>query len=311
MKTRFIQILLLLLFPIILSAQADMEDVIYLKNGSVYRGTIIEQKPGISYKIEIMGGSIISIVAADIEKVTHESRPYDPERSEARHGGSGHSRRVKREHYAKIEAAGSGLLYFRQPFGYGNERDIAGGGGLSFMTELGRRGGCFSLVTGAAVQFLNLHNFHSDISTSYYNTTLFDIGTGVQTRFQVPFLFRWTFGQKVPVFFQFGFSAGFSCYQGRGVETTRSGYYGYGNPFTRTYGWQKYYDGFFNISSVGIGFKQKVNSSLDFILYAEGSPGNLVITNNTVYQPYLELHAGVSFDAKRYRQSKKAGVKVF
>jgi len=57
-------------------AQGNTEDVIYLKNGSVYRGTIIEQVPNVSYKIQIAGGSIFTVTVAEIEKITKEEK-YD------------------------------------------------------------------------------------------------------------------------------------------------------------------------------------------------------------------------------------------
>jgi hypothetical protein len=267
----------------------DMEDVIYLKNGSVYRGEIIATDPGKSYKID---------------KVTREARKYYLESSEHGH----HGKRYKGEHYAKIEATGSGLLYFRQPFGPPSQREITGGGGLSFMTEVGRRGGCFTLVTGVATQFLSLHNFNFTRSDFYYNFDYSQIGTGVQTRFQIPVWLRWTFGQQVPVFFQFGFSTGFNCYQGRGIETTGSN--SGGSAPIQKYGWQKNYDGYFNLSSVGIGFKKMLSPTLDLIIYAEGSPGQLVVIGSNVYQPYVEIHAGINFDPKRYRQSKKSNFKT-
>lgn len=304
MKRILLALLLSILFSIPhVSAQRDMEDVIYLKNGSVYRGDIIATDPGKSYKIEIAGGSIIFISIAEVDKVMREARKYDPERPESRH-----DRRHKGEHYAKIEATGSGLVYFRQPFGPPSQRDIAGGAGLSFMMEVGRRGGCFTLVTGVAAQFLSLSNFNYSRYDYYYYNKYGFIGDGVQTRFQVPVWLRWTFGHEVPVFFQFGFSGGFNCYQGRGTETSGS-YYGGSSPY-RTYGWQKYYDGYLNISSIGVGFKKILSPTLDLVIYAEGSPGQLMIPGNNVYQPYVELHAGISFDPRRYRQSKKSQIKT-
>lgn len=53
-------------------AQNNMEDVMYLKNGNVYRGSIIEQVPGVSYKVQIAGGSIFSVTVSEVEKITKE-----------------------------------------------------------------------------------------------------------------------------------------------------------------------------------------------------------------------------------------------
>jgi hypothetical protein len=67
----------LLIFAFILAivplyAQTEREDVIYMKSGTVYRGTMLEQVYGASYKIQIAGGSIILVQAAEIEKITKE-----------------------------------------------------------------------------------------------------------------------------------------------------------------------------------------------------------------------------------------------
>jgi hypothetical protein len=65
---------LIALLPLSVFSQSEQEDVIYMKNGSVYRGTIIEQIPNVSYKIEIAGGSVIFIKAEDVVKITKEDK---------------------------------------------------------------------------------------------------------------------------------------------------------------------------------------------------------------------------------------------
>jgi len=59
-------------------AQNNMEDVIYLKNGSVYRGMIIEQVPGVNYKVQIAGGSVFTVTVPEVEKITKEQRYHSP-----------------------------------------------------------------------------------------------------------------------------------------------------------------------------------------------------------------------------------------
>ena len=67
---------LILLFatflPLGLLAQQYLEDVIYLKDGSVYRGVIIEQVPNESMKIQIMGGSVIAVLVGNVSRMTKE-----------------------------------------------------------------------------------------------------------------------------------------------------------------------------------------------------------------------------------------------
>ena len=53
------------------SAQ-QYEDVVYLKNGSIVRGVILEQVPGTSLKIQTIGGSQFVYSIADVEKITKE-----------------------------------------------------------------------------------------------------------------------------------------------------------------------------------------------------------------------------------------------
>ena len=66
-------LLTILLLPFGLFAQQQFEDVVYLNNGSVYRGVIIEQVPGVSLKIQIMGGSIVAVAMNDVAKLTKET----------------------------------------------------------------------------------------------------------------------------------------------------------------------------------------------------------------------------------------------
>ncbi len=49
-----------------------VEEIVYLKNGSVIRGIIVEEIPGKSYKIQTADNSIIVFNYEDIEKITRE-----------------------------------------------------------------------------------------------------------------------------------------------------------------------------------------------------------------------------------------------
>ena len=54
------------------SAQA-LKDVVYLKNGSVIRGTIVEQVPNESLKITTKDGSVFICQMGDVERITKEA----------------------------------------------------------------------------------------------------------------------------------------------------------------------------------------------------------------------------------------------
>ena len=56
----------------ILFAQNNFQDVVYLKNGSMIRGMIIEEVPNESLKIETADGSLFVFSISEIEKITKE-----------------------------------------------------------------------------------------------------------------------------------------------------------------------------------------------------------------------------------------------
>lgn len=54
-------------------SQNNLEEVVYLKNGSIIRGTIIEQIPNESLKIQTKDGNIFVYKSDEIEKLTKEA----------------------------------------------------------------------------------------------------------------------------------------------------------------------------------------------------------------------------------------------
>jgi hypothetical protein len=56
-------------------SQRNLQDVVYLKNGDVVRGVIIEQIPNISLKIQTKDKSIFNYNFSEIEKITKENFP--------------------------------------------------------------------------------------------------------------------------------------------------------------------------------------------------------------------------------------------
>lgn len=64
-----------MMVPFESSAQNGMEDVIYLNDGSIYRGIIIEQVPNTSYKIRSRDGNVYVVKAEEVEKITKEDLP--------------------------------------------------------------------------------------------------------------------------------------------------------------------------------------------------------------------------------------------
>ena len=77
MKKILALFLSVMLFSITLAAfaQENYQDVVYLKNGSIIRGIIIEQVPNESLKIQTKDGSIFAYEMTEVEKITKEQNP--------------------------------------------------------------------------------------------------------------------------------------------------------------------------------------------------------------------------------------------
>jgi hypothetical protein len=73
-KTLCVLALLLGGFCVALSAQNKMQDVVYLKNGSMIRGMIVEQVPNESLKIRTKDGSLFVYTIDEISRITKESK---------------------------------------------------------------------------------------------------------------------------------------------------------------------------------------------------------------------------------------------
>jgi hypothetical protein len=63
---------LLIIFSFNVFAQSSLEEVVYLKNGSIIRGTIIEQIPNEKIKIQTSEGNVFVYKYDEIEKITKE-----------------------------------------------------------------------------------------------------------------------------------------------------------------------------------------------------------------------------------------------
>ena len=81
LKVLFFLLLLGSLNPYI-QAQLSTEDVVYLKDGTVYYGKIIDQKVGEYIKLEFIGGSILVVEQEKIEKITRKPTRYRSVRRE-------------------------------------------------------------------------------------------------------------------------------------------------------------------------------------------------------------------------------------
>jgi hypothetical protein len=88
----FAVLMLILLLDVSGSVAQEYEDVVYLKNGGVRRGLILEQIPGESIKLKTNYGEIFVIEMLDISKIVKEEK-----------------KRTKRIIYGSNERSKSGL----------------------------------------------------------------------------------------------------------------------------------------------------------------------------------------------------------
>jgi len=77
-------ILSLFLISSTVHAQKDLEDVVYLENGSIIRGKIIEYNKDGNIKIETLGGSILVYPSTDVVKIKKEPQKNRPTKSRKR-----------------------------------------------------------------------------------------------------------------------------------------------------------------------------------------------------------------------------------
>ncbi len=108
---------MILLFASVTASAQTYQEVVYLKNGSVIRGVVIEQVPNESLKIQTADGSIYVYQMDEVEKITKEA--------------TGKTGRTKSKYFTEYEGLQRGLRFFFDfGMGYGqgdNGGDVTGG----------------------------------------------------------------------------------------------------------------------------------------------------------------------------------------
>lgn len=69
-------VLFLLAGTITMGVAQNLQEVVYLKNGSIVRGVVIEQIPGVSLKIQTSDGSVFAYQMSEVIKITKETTNY-------------------------------------------------------------------------------------------------------------------------------------------------------------------------------------------------------------------------------------------
>ncbi len=100
---KYLVLFLLGLITTLSFAQNNYQDVVYLKNGSIIRGVIIEQVPNKSIKIETVDRNIFVFQMDEIEKYTKEQKQVISENSIRQRNISLDSRALKTGYKGVIE----------------------------------------------------------------------------------------------------------------------------------------------------------------------------------------------------------------
>ena len=74
MKTLFATFILIILSYTVIG-QNNIEDVVYLKNGSIIRGLVLETIPNQTVKIQTVDRNIFVFQMSEVEKITKEEKP--------------------------------------------------------------------------------------------------------------------------------------------------------------------------------------------------------------------------------------------
>ena len=137
--------------PSCVSAQQEQEDVVYLKDGSVLRGTIIEDIPGESLLIETRDGNRFRISYDRIERRTREPRvavapPTVAETSQPRAPITTGRKDPYLAFFLSVVVTGTGQGYNGQ---WGKAAVMAGGFWTSFLIARGGADNCFDVIDDA------------------------------------------------------------------------------------------------------------------------------------------------------------------
>jgi len=115
-------------------AQQNYQDVVYLKNGSIIRGVIIEQIPNKSIKIETADKSVFVYLIDEIEKLTKEVKPYSTSNNTSKPNyiiGIGAGKDYLTTEYQEVKElpTDKAIIYIYRPYKYS-------GSGVHFLVKV-------------------------------------------------------------------------------------------------------------------------------------------------------------------------------
>lgn len=137
MRKLLLVLTLLLSISTYVSAQIYTE-VVYLKNGSVIKGVIVEQIPNVSLKIKTSDGSLIICNMDDVSKITKEERYKRDYRKTSRNTLRGYKGFVDVGYVGDLSDNDANKMEFSTSHGYqfNNYFYVGGGVAASIYTDL-------------------------------------------------------------------------------------------------------------------------------------------------------------------------------
>lgn len=84
---RFLLLICLALCGVAFAFSQNYQEVVYLKNGSIIRGVVVEQVPGVSLKIQTSDGNVFVYQMSEVEKISKEAAPRQYGRQSNHYGG--------------------------------------------------------------------------------------------------------------------------------------------------------------------------------------------------------------------------------
>lgn len=154
----------------------NLQEVVYLKNGSIIKGIVIEQTPGVSLKIKTYDGSIFAYQMSDVEKITKEKSSESQFQKKSSNIHYQNTRLIKLDY--------RGFIDYGYTFGAGAGRGIDK---VTFTTSHGAQVLPFLYVgAGAGINFYHKYdnytvplfaNIRTDILPTIY-TPFFDVKIG-------------------------------------------------------------------------------------------------------------------------------------
>lgn len=174
----------------------NLEDVVYLKNGSIIRGVILEQIPNESIKIETRDGNIFFYKFDELLKLTREEpkNRYGKNSGSNRQYGNGFNDPINKNYYGDVNF-GYGFLInntdfldlqiisgyeFSEYFGLGLGTGVKfDGAGLAIPVFANFRS---EFIDGAVVPFASLNVGYNICVTSYFSGFYLEPKVGVAFR---------------------------------------------------------------------------------------------------------------------------------